>query len=265
MTAETVSTVNTGEIQAQELMDRNLFSDSMLDNVLGPVAFYKLRGEELDVVRYNRKFLDEIRIPSFSEYINSIQRLVYQNDLPLLYELFRQAKADPQAGAIGVIRFRRLDGSSIQCRFHLYYVRDEADGSGLYYSSVQNLAQFLTVDDYTRLLSQAFDGTVIFLRRRGMTWSFRVVVHGLEKEMGLNADELQFELNDGRFKQRASSETVVQIKQIILGAPAQTAYFSRPFDLETANGGTLRLQMRLYRVQDKSSEVDYVLSFNQVE
>lgn len=253
------------EIRSGEYLNREVFSDSMLDNLLGPVAFYSLRGERLDVVRYNRKFYEEIKIPNFSDYLQSIQLLVVDEDKPFLYSLFEKAAANPQNGAVGVIRFYRLGGSIVQFRFHLYYVREEPDGSKLYYSTVQDLAQFLTADDYTRLLSQAFFGSVIFLRRRGSAWSFRVVVHGLEDVMGLSTLELQHELNNGRFEQRIDPAAVRQIKTIILGSKTNMEHFSEPFDFAKPDGGTVKLKTRFLRVNDKSSEVDYVLSLRSAD
>lgn len=261
MAGEAESAAQGREIRTEEYLSRDMFSDSMLDNLVGPVAFYSLHGEEVDVVRYNRKFYDEVKIPHFDDYLKSIQILTLEEDLPLLYQLFERAAAQPQKGAIGVIRFRRLDGTVLQFRFHLYYVREEADGSRLYYSSVQDLAQFLTADDYTRLLSQAFFGSVIFLRRRSTAWSFRVVIHGLEDVMGLSAQELQHELNDGRFEQRIPAESIRQIKQIIFGSQLYMEHFSEPFDFTTPDGGTAKLRARFFRVNDKTSEVDYVLTF----
>lgn len=265
MDGEASSAAPRDESRTGECLNREMFSDSMLDNLVGPVAFYSLRGDKLDVVRYNRKFYDEIKIPHFDDYLESIHLLVLDEDLPLLFKLFERAAANPQKGAIGVIRFRRLGGSIVQYRFHLYFVREEADGSKLYYSSVQDLAQFLTADDYTRLLSQAFFGSVVFLRRRGAAWSFRVVIHGMEDVMGLNMQELQHELNDGRFEQRLDPATIREIKQIIIGSQMLMERFSEPFDFTRPDGGTAKLQARFFRVNDKSSEVDYVLTFRQAD
>ncbi len=247
------------EIQARDLLDEHLFSNTMLDNILGPVAFYTLRGRELDVVRYNRKFLEEIKIPGFRDHLFSIQQLVYEEDLPLFYELFEQAEANRQSGAIGVIRFNRLDGTLLQFRFHLYYSRTDENGKQ-FYSTVHDLAQFITLDDYTRILSQAFVGSVVFLRRNGLDWSFQVVVHGLERLLGLSLSEFEHELNAGLFAKRMDVQMQRHIDQLVRNAQLQQEYFSEPFSVTGANGEVLVLQARVIRVQDEHSDVNYVMT-----
>lgn len=246
-------------MQNRELLDEHLFSNVMLDNILGPVACYTLHDRELDVTRYNRKFLEEIKIPDFQNHLQSIQQLVYAEDLPLLYDLFDRAEANRQSGAVGVIRFNRLDGSVLQFRFHLYYSRTDETGKQ-FYSTVHDLAQFITLDDYKRLLSQAFSGSVIFLRRKGLDWSFYVVVHGLEDVLGLSADEFQHALNAGLFEKRMDTEMLRHLNQLVMEAQVHQEYFSEPFTVTTAKGDSVVLQARLIRVQDEHSDVNYVMT-----
>lgn len=251
-----------GEIRTREFLDETLFSDSMLDNILGPVAFLLLHDRELDVTRYNRKFFEEIKVPSFNEYLKSIQRMIIVEDLPVLYDLFSKAKADPAKGAIGVIRFRRLDGPA-QYRFHVYFV--DLDGEGeRYYCTVQDLAQYITLDDHMRLLSQVSSDTIMFLRQRGTQFAFRVVIHGLSEEMGLTSDELQHELNDGRFSKRVAPSVSREMKTILLGSKTGTELCSKPFYLATNNGDALKLQVKCCRVHDEASEVEHILTFQKL-
>ena len=249
-----------GLSEGGDLLDSYLFSNATVDNILGPVAFYSLHGKEVDVVRYNKKFLEEVHVPHVQDHLRSIQSAVYEPDLPIFYELFEKAEADRQGGAIGVVRLRRDDGSLLQFRLHLYFAKMEERGK-LFYSSVHDLAQLITPEDQRRLLSQAYPESVVFVRRKGVDWSFTVVIHGLEQEMALSSEDLEYELNSGRFEQRIATSVQQQMKQIVFGIEAKTEYFSEPFVFTAPNGVKTTLQVRFFRVQEEYSGVNYVLNF----
>ncbi len=44
------------QFHTREFLDENVFSDTMLNNILGPVAFFLRHGSEIDILRYNQQF-----------------------------------------------------------------------------------------------------------------------------------------------------------------------------------------------------------------
>lgn len=139
------------------------------------------------------------------------------------------------------------------------------DASGRsFYGSARDLTQVITLDDYLRLLSDVSTDSIVFMRRRGVEWSFRVVIHGLAKAMGLSAEEFQYELNDGRFDQRMEPEVRKQYKQLILNTTTKTEMFSPPFNIIAADGHNLKMQIRFNCVHDENSGVEHILTFRRI-
>lgn len=246
------------ELNTRELLEQEVCSDAMLDSLLGPAAICTWHGDDLDITRFNRQLCDEVKSTRFRELLHSVQTHVLEGDVPLFYDLLKGAVEDPAHGASGVIRFMRPDDAVSQFRLHFYFLGEDATGRH-FYTSARDLTHFITLDDHMRLLSHVAPASVVFLWRRGVEWSFRVALHGLEKEMGLSAEQLEHELNDGRFRLRIVAEVQQKLKRLILRSDMEMDRFSEPFDAIAEDGRVLQLQIRFDRVHDERTGVEYVL------
>ena len=45
-------------LHIREFMDTNFITDSMLNNVLGPVAFYEMRDNQIEITRVNEQYFN---------------------------------------------------------------------------------------------------------------------------------------------------------------------------------------------------------------
>lgn len=246
------------ELNAREILEHKVYSDAMLNNLVGPLAVCRWHGDDIDIVRFNEQFYSEVKSKRFYDLVHSVQRYVKQEDLPLVYGLMERAMSDPPNGAQSVIRIMRDDGTVSQFRLRFYFINEGPEGKD-FYGSARDLTHFITLDDHMRLLSRVVPATVLFLWKRGVEWSFRVAMHGLDREMGMTAEQVEQEFNDGRFERRIEPEIKRRLKQVILTSNEQMERFSAPFDALAADGRTVQLQARFCRVHDESSGVEYVL------
>lgn len=251
------------EINARELLGQDVCSDVMLNSLLGPVMICCWKDDNIDITRFNQQFRDEVKVKNFRALLKSVQNQTLDEDRAMLYDLLERAMADRQRGALGVVRFKRPDSSISQFRLHLYFMGEDASGK-TFYGSARDLTQIITLDDYLRLLSDVSTDSIVFMRRRGVEWSFRVVIHGLASAMGLSAEEFQYELNDGRFDQRMEPEVRKQYKQLILNTTTKAEMFSPPFNVIAADGRTIKMQIRFNCVHDESSGVEHILTFRRI-
>ncbi len=245
------------QFHIREFLDRNMFSDVVLNSILGPVAVFSWHGDDVDIVRYNQQFQQETRLPAFSRHTKGIQRQVFSEDLPLFYSLLDQAVKDPLGGADGVVRFNLADDVLTQVRLHFYFMGTDEKGKR-FYGSLRNITHFVTPNDQMRLLSMMIPNSVIFLRRDDAGLKFQAVIHGLRKDMGLSREELERELEDGRFRTRLDPAEREELLQTIVRFGMRMRDFSPPFRVAVP-GGEIRLRMRFDRVQDKSSGVEYIM------
>ncbi len=242
----------------REFLDQNMFSDKMLNNILGPVAFYLWHGDDVDIVRFNEQYYKEFRMPALHRHMKQMQRMLVEEDIPTLHYLLNQAMRDPLEGAESTLRFQRPDGSISQFRMHFFFVERDESGKR-FYGSLRDLTEFITLNDHIRLLSAVVTDSVLFVRRKEGRWLCRVTVHALADDLGLAWLEFEEELNNGAFYQRldqADRERLVAFT----GDQANNGVFSEPFRVAAANGKTLRLRMKCDAVRDKKSGVEYILT-----
>ncbi|MBE7009850.1 MAG: EAL domain-containing protein, partial [Ruminococcaceae bacterium] len=246
------------QFHTREFLDQNVFSDTVLNNILGPVAFYFWHGRDVDVVRFNQQFCDEAKIPHTQKNMNAIQRLVPQEDLPGLYELLEKAIKDPLNGATGEVRINRPDGTVSQFRVHFFFLEEDENGKR-FYGSIHDLTRFITLNDHMRLLSQISPDTVVFMRKRQGKWSYHVVVHGLADYMGVSKEQLQNDLSDEGFYARVEERAKEQLLSLAKSSEQKMDNFSEPFLFTGADGRKLWLRAWFYGVHDEHSGVEYIL------
>ncbi|MBE7004963.1 MAG: EAL domain-containing protein [Ruminococcaceae bacterium] len=238
------------QARTREFLDPSLFSDAVLNNLLGPVAFFARSGDAVNVVRYNRWFFEEAGDPALFEQTDAFLRRLVPGDLPRLYELLEMAEASPTEGAGGVLRFRRSDGAVAEFRLFFYYMEEDDNGKK-YYASLQNLTRYLTLDDHIRLLSAVCADSVLFVRRRGEGWSFQTVAHGLEDALGMTAEAFERQCAALGFFDQMAHEAEKDALSAESGA--------RTVEFPTADGREVDVSCRCVAVQDRESGVEYIL------
>ncbi len=246
------------QFHTREFLDQNVFSDTVLNNILGPVAFYSWHGDDVDVVRFNQQFYDEFKMPNFQKHMNGIQHMMPQEDLPKLHGILQRAMDAPAEGARGELRFNRPDGTISQFRVRFFFLKEDENGKR-FYGSIHDLTDFITLNDHVRLLSRVNPDSIIFMRRLKDHWSARVVIHGLKDEIGLSREELQQELDDGKFYERVEPDSREQLMGLTTAPDKQAQEYSAPFHLRTPQGEPIELKAWFFGVHDKASGVEYIL------
>ena len=245
-------------LDSHVIIDQAVQSDAMLDSLIGPAAICVWHGDDIDITRFNQQFCDEVKVTYFRNLMKSLQTHIIEEDVPRMYRLLEHAMEDRPKGAVGVIRFQRPDGLVSQFRLHLYFIGEDASGRS-FFGTGRDLTHTVEMDDHIRLLGMIAPVSVLFLWRRGTVWSFRVALHGLKEEMGLDAEQLQQEFNDGRFEARIDQEVKQKLKRLVLSSEKGMDRFSEPFDAVAADGRVVRLQIRFVHVHDKNTGVEYGL------
>lgn len=125
------------ELHAREFMDESVYSDAMLNNILGPVAFYRWKGDSVDIIRYNQQFFQTVGIEAgqMNERVHNIQQFFYPGDLPKFYQMLEYAVQHHALGGSGVFRIYRPNGVIMWMSMQVYYMDEDADGKRFYGSS----------------------------------------------------------------------------------------------------------------------------------
>ncbi len=251
----------TQQFRLQELLDQNVYSDTMLNNILGGIAVYSRsdpEGKAVDIIRYNEQFYEVVNVPDFKSRIRHIERFIHPLDLDNFYGLLDQAEKDHLNGASGLLGIYRTDGSLGYYLLRFYYL-EKNEGSRKYYGVIQDLTPFVRLQKQMGLLARFSPETIIFLHRHENVSHFQVAVHGLEHVLEMTAESLQSELNARIFSRRLHNGKGSQLCELIASAVTEGKNLDTSFRMNNNRHETVHLHLTVTLVHDEYSDVEYIL------
>ena len=125
------------QMHPREFLDENVFTDAMLNNILGAVAIYCWKGTAVDIERYNQQFYQMVGIPlrQLNARRIGIENFLYPEDVPVLYALLDTAARDHMNGAKGIVRVYRPNNTLRWISLRLYFLNEDDKGKHFYGSS----------------------------------------------------------------------------------------------------------------------------------
>ena len=127
-------------LHVRELMDGNLFTDTMVNNILGPFAIYNVHDGQIDIIRVNEQYyqLAGLDVSDNKELSQKLWSNVRDDDKPVLLGIFEQAYERRPAGAAGNIHYLRVDGKVLWVRVRVFFHR-ENENQKLYFVSLTDI------------------------------------------------------------------------------------------------------------------------------
>lgn len=124
----------------RELMDGNLFTDTMVNNLLGPFAIYDVHDGKIDIIRVNEQYyrLAGLDASDNKELSQKLWSNVRDDDKPVLLDIFERAYERRPAGAEGNIHYLRVDGKVLWVRVRVFFHR-ETERQKLYFVSLTDI------------------------------------------------------------------------------------------------------------------------------
>lgn len=247
------------EFKIREFLNDTVYSDSMLNNIIGPAAIYAQHGEDIDIIRFNQQFYQTVNAQDFSQRLLSIQKYMPEAEVRELIHTVNRAYDDRLNGAGGVFTFTNIDGSAARFLIHFYYLNEDGE-MRRFYGSVRNVTEITNLHRHMELLSRFTSRTVIFLLYREGKYFFEVTAHGLAAAMGISKQQLEEELNNEEFYKR-----LIPLGESVLWKIAQRCAESRESDsarfrMEGADGAKLDLIVDADYVDDELGDVRCIMS-----
>ena len=198
-------TIN-AQFRVRELIDKNIYSDSMLNNILGSVAIYSVHDNQIDIVRYNQQFKDTVNVPDFADKLQHIENTMPEEDQKKAIEAFKEARENRLTGSNVTLRFYTIHGVLTSYRMHFYYL-GKKEGTDRYYGSASNITQLVDLLEGKEIVAKYSQDNLILVGSKAKNkWHYTVTSHALSTLMGLSPKELEDELNNGKFFQRIAEK-----------------------------------------------------------
>ena len=248
------------QFRLREFLDQNVYSDNMLNNIIGAVAFYELHDDDtVDIVRYNEQFYKSVNVPDFMDRLVNIGQFLPDQDKPKMLQYLHEAMENRLNGAEGYLRFYKTDGTLSSYLIHYYYL-GVYEGFHRFYGSAQNITELQDAKDKLNLVSSFSDESIIFISRVDNKWSYSVAAHGLSVIIGLTAKELEEKLNDGTFISHVvRPQDLVMLMHNVVADVEQDRDFVRYIELYDRDENPVTIELNFYNVRKLANNVMYVL------
>ena len=251
------STKANEQFRIREFLDQNVYSDSMLNNIIGPVAIYAWSGDNVDIVRFNQQFYETVNVPDFSEKVYGIQRVMPEEDRLKLYETLKEAKENRLNGSKAFLRFYTLDGTLTSYVMSYYFI-GTSEGADRFYGSAKNITELVDTKQDLALISKYSNDTIIFISIVDGKKIFRIAAHGLESVLGISAEKFEKAFNAGTIDPRIKPEDYQKIQDFYdSGEKEKTFRFSVSLPGKEEQ---LPIRARIVKVGDESNNVKYILN-----
>lgn len=247
------------EFRIREFLNDTVYSDSMLNHIIGPAAIYSVHGEDIDIIRFNQMFYQAVNVPDFSAKLLSIQKVMPKNEVPELFRTLNTAYEDRLNGANGVFTFKKIDGSAARFLIHFYFLNEDG-GTVRYYGAARDVTDITNLQWHLELLSRFTSRTVLFLLYNHGEYSFEIAAHGLRKDLGLSEEELAEELNSNAFYKRLVPRSGSLIWNIAQECTKSRESTSSELRINCKDGRQLDVIVDADYVDDEFGDVRCILS-----
>lgn len=244
------------QFQIREFLERSIYSDSMLNNVIGASAIYLWHPENdsVDIVRFNQQFYQSVDENDFSQRLDAIEQYMPKEDIPIMIDAMKRSLDDRLNGAAALLRFYKKDGVLLSFMMHFYHIESSENGHR-FFGSAQDVTELVKLQHQMKLFSSVSLQSILILNKRYDQWFFNVPVHGLEKVMKVTADELQNVLNSGEFFTRFAPDTLEIFEKL-----KRYEVQSVSFEYESQLQKDAIFQIDINRVSDETSDAEYVIT-----
>lgn len=127
----------------REFIDTNFVSDSMLNNVLGPVVFFEVLGGDIKVIRVNEQYFRMLGEQHFEEDIQKeFLKRIPEEERCVFHRMIEKAFENPVLGADGMIHLLREGEQKMSVYTKVFYLR-EREGYRQYYCSLLDISRVI--------------------------------------------------------------------------------------------------------------------------
>jgi len=220
----------------------------------GGFEFYFISEGFLDLVGYTAEEIKE-------KFNNTFLNMVHRDDVDILMQRSDDILHGRTPSNKPYRIKRKNDG-------YIYVMNQscvtELNGQVCFQSVAIDVTEVVKLRNQMRLLSHTLTDDVAFVRRKGDSFRYRVVIHGLEERLGMSAREFEKLLNNGELYRNLDADEAARLKEVTAKALREMKPVEFDFTLATSNG-PVRLHMKNDYVTDKGSKVEYICLFREIE
>ena len=249
------------QVRIREFLDKNIYSDSMLNNIIGPVAFYSWDGaKKTDIVRFNEQFYKAVHINEFAERLEHIEQFIHPDDAEKMHNAFKEAMENKLNGSDETLRFYTPDGTILSFYIHFYYL-GKKEGGERFYGAAQNVTELSDLKEEVNLIATYSKDSLLFIRKVDNNWIFSVASRGLADLFDITPMELEREFNEHEFgkKHAVNRKDFEEFSKALDEFAEKKGSFEGHLDVYDSSHHVVTLNVSFTCVSGQSNNIAYVL------
>ena len=128
-------------IRFKDLFQSELASDSILNNILGPIAIYDVYCDNVELLQVNDKYCLLVgQDPVDLAETVQVMEAIHPDDRKKMQNIFQRSFQRLAEGAEGTVRRRREDGQYIWINIKAFFLREQ-DGHKMFYGAVRDVSE----------------------------------------------------------------------------------------------------------------------------
>ncbi|MBQ6730812.1 MAG: EAL domain-containing protein [Bacilli bacterium] len=248
------------QVRIREFLDKNIYSDSMLNNIIGPVAFYSWDGKKTDIVRFNEQFYQAVHVNNFAERLVFIEQFIHPDDCIKMHDAFRFAMMDKLNGHSETLRFFTPSGTVLSFFIHFYYL-GKKEGGERFYGAAHNVTELTDLKEEVKLIANYSKDSLLFLRKIDDDWYYSVASRGLSDIFDITPVEFEKELNEHEFakKRVVSRKKHDEFMKTFYELAKKKGNFEGDLEVYDSSHHVVTLHVTFTCVSGQSNNIAYVL------
>ena len=160
-------------LQIRELLNENLFSEAIVNNILGAMFFADYYNGHLHIVRTNDKFQNLFKEIDDCEksYDFPLDR-IHEDDRTEFVNMFSRAYERYLDGAVCEARYLKSSEEVCWYRFRVFFLRDH-EKCMMYYGSVEDISKEKDREMEFTAVEKQLRNTLILAGRNGIDWNIK--------------------------------------------------------------------------------------------
>ena len=128
-------------VRFKDLFQSELASDSILNNILGPIAIYDVYRDNVELLQVNDKYCLLVGQDPVDLAENvQVMEAIHPDDRKKMQNIFQRSFQRLAEGAEGTVRRRREDGQYIWINIKAFFLREQ-DGHKMFYGAVRDVSE----------------------------------------------------------------------------------------------------------------------------
>lgn len=126
----------------RDFLNADMFSETLIHNILGGIGFYKVSGSNVELLQVNEYYYKVMKSNpiDLEEQRKHVQERIYNQDREEFMEIFAHAHTNKLDGGTGEVRKICNDGSIIWICLRAFFMKALEDGC-LYYGAVSDVTE----------------------------------------------------------------------------------------------------------------------------